>query len=115
MTIVIAGIAVIPISITLSQHVQSVFASQDMTMANNLARFDLEQMNNTAYASIGSAVIAGYQGYAYDLIRTVSFVNGTALTAESTVKITAQVTKPGSAAVLAKLSTYISKNVRYPF
>lgn len=115
MTIVVVGIVAIPISVTLSKHIQSVFDSQDMTMAANLARFDLEQMNNTAYAGIASAVIPGYQGYAYDLTRAVSFVNGTALTAESTVKVTSQVTKSGSAAVLVSLTTYISKNVRYPF
>lgn len=115
MTIVVVGIVAIPISVTLSKHIQSVFDSQDMTMATNLARFDLEQMNNTAYASIASAVIPGYQGYAYDLTRTVSFVNGTALTAESTVKVTSQVSKPGSAIVLVSLTTYVSKNARYPF
>jgi len=115
MTIVVVGIVAIPISITLSKHVQSVFQSQDLTTAENLARFDLEQMNNTVYASIVSVTIPNYQGYSYDLIRTVSFVNGTAVSAESTKKITVQVVKSGSAQVLAKLVTYISKNVRYPF
>lgn len=115
MTIVVVGIVALPISVTLAKHVQSVFQSQDLTMANNLARFDLEQMNNTAYASIVSATINNYQTYAYTLTRTVSFINGTALTAESTVKVTVQVTKSGSATVLAQLATYISKNIRYPF
>lgn len=115
MAIVVVGIAAIPLSITLSKQVQSVFDSQNMAMAVNLARFDLEQMNNTAYASIVSAFIPSYQDYVYDLTRTVSFINGTALTAESTVKVTVQVTKPGSPAVLVKLVTYISKNVRYSF
>jgi len=115
MTIVVVGIVALPISITLAKHVQSVFLSQDLTMANNLARFDLAQMNNTAYASIISATINNYQTYPYTLTRTVTFVNGTALTTESTVKITAEVTASGSATVLAKLVTYITKNVRYPF
>ena len=84
-------------------------------MATNLARFDLEQMNNTAYASIVSTTINNYQTYPYTLTRTVSFVNGTALTAESTVKVTVRMTKSGSAAELVKLVTYISKNVRYAF
>lgn len=115
MAIVVVGIVAIPISVTISKHIQSVFDSQDITMAVNLARFDLEQMNNTAYTSIASASIAGYQGYAYDLSRTVSFVNGNSGTDESTLKITSEVTKSGSAAVLASLTTYISENVRYPF
>ena len=115
MAIVVVGITAIPISITLSKHVQSVFQSQDMTMATNLARFDLEQVNNTAYASIAAANITGYQGYGYDLSRAFSYINGTAVSAESTKKITVQVTKSGSSAVLVKLVTYISKNIRYPF
>lgn len=115
MTIVVVGIVALPISITLAKHTQSVFLSQDMTMAINLARFDLAQMNNTAYASIVSATLNNYQTYPYTLTRTVSFINGTALTAESTVKVTVQVTQPGSATELAKLVTYISKNIRYPF
>jgi prepilin-type N-terminal cleavage/methylation domain-containing protein len=115
MTIVVVGIVALPISVTLAKHVQSVFQSQDLTLANNLARFDLEEMNNTAYASIVSATINNYQAYPYTLTRTVSFINGTALTAESTLKVLVQVTNSGSAAVLAQLVTFISKNVRYPF
>ena len=115
MTIVVIGVVAIPISVALNEHVQSVFASGDITMANNLARFDLAQMNNTAYASIVSATLNNYQGYSYNLIRTVTFVNGTGATAESTVQITDQVTKAGSATVLASLTTYISKNIRYPY
>jgi hypothetical protein len=115
MTIVVVSLVAIPISITLSKHVQSVFISQDVAMANNLARLDLEQMNNTAYASIVSATLNSYQGYSYNLTRTVAFVNGTSLTAESTVKVTEQVVRSGSAIVLTVLTTYISKNIRYPF
>ena len=115
MTIVVVGIVALPISVTLAKHVQSVFLSQDLTMAINLARFDLAQMNNTAYASIVSATITSYQTYPYTLTRTVTFVNGTSVSAESTVLINVKVTKSGSATVLAELNTYISKNLRYPF
>jgi prepilin-type N-terminal cleavage/methylation domain-containing protein len=115
MTIVVVSIVAIPISVTLSKHVQSVFASEDITMAINLARLDLEQMNNTAYASIVSATLNSYQGYNYNLTRTVTFVNGTSSSTESTVKVTDQVTKSGSATVLVSLTTYISKNIRYPY
>jgi len=115
MTIVVVGIVALPISVTLARHVQSVFESQDMTIATNLARFDLELMNNTNYTSIASASFAGYQGYDYDLTRTVSDINGWWFSTEGTKKITVQVTKSGSAAVLVKLVTYISRNIRYPF
>ena len=115
MTIVVVGEVALPISVTLSQHIASVFESQDLSMAVNLARFDLAQMNNTAYASIISATLNSYQGYKYDLVRTVTFVNGTALTAESTVKIDVKVYRAGTANLLASLTTYISKNLRYPY
>ena len=115
MTIVVVGIVAIPISITLSKQVQSVFQSQDITMAINLARFDLAQMNNTTYTSIASTSISGYQGYGYNLTRTVSYVNGTSSSTESTKKITVQIAKSGSATVLVELNTYISRNIRYPF
>ena len=115
MAIVVVGIVALPVSITLAKHVQSVFQSQDITMAINLARFDLAQMNNTSYTSIASANIPNYQGYGYNLTRTVSYVNGSSFSAESTKKITVQVTKSGSAEVLVKLVTYISRNIRYPF
>lgn len=115
MTIVVVGIVALPISITLSKQVQSVFTSKDYTMATNLARFDLELMNNTAYASISSSgPLSNYQGYAYDLTRTVSVINPLVGT-ESTKKVTVQVTKAGSAVVLVKLVTYISNNIRYPY
>ncbi|MDD5691272.1 MAG: type II secretion system protein [Candidatus Omnitrophica bacterium] len=115
MTIVVISIVALPISVTMAKHVQSVFQSQDITMAINLARLDLEQVNNTPYNSIASANIPNYQGYGYDLVRTVYFINGSTYSQESTKKITVQVSKAGSATVLAKLVTYISKNIRYPF
>jgi len=115
MAIVVVGIVALPISITLSKHVQSVFQSQDITMAINLAKFDLAQVNNTSYTSIASASISNYQGYGYNLTRTVSYVNGSSFSSESTKKITVQVTKSGSPEVLAKLVTYVSRNIRYPF
>lgn len=117
MAIVVVGIVALPISVTLARHVQSIFESQDMTIATNLARFDLELMNNTDYTSIASASFTGYQGYGYDLTRTVSYVNinNWWFSTESTKKITVQVTKSGSATVLVRLVTYISRNIRYPF
>ena len=108
MTIVVVGIVALPISVTLAKHVQSVFLSQDLTMAINFARFDLAQMNNTAYASIASATLNSYQGYGYDLTRTITYVNGTSVSAESTKQVNVKVTKSGSATILAELNTYIT-------
>ena len=114
MTIVVVGIVAIPISITLAKHVQSVFLSQDMSVAGNLARFDLELMNKTVYASIAAATSTNYQGSGYYLDRTVSTINPL-LNGESTKKIAVVVRKSAGDPVLVKLVTYISNNIRYPF
>ena len=111
MAIVVVGIIALPVSITLSKQVQSVFISQDYTMALNLARSDMEQVLNTAYSGINSAYFNHYQGYDYDLTRTVTYVQGNFWSAESLKLVTVSVTKAGSAAVLVTLKSYIAKNV----
>jgi len=111
MAIVVVGIIALPISITLSKHVQSVFISQDYSMALNLARMDMEQVLNTAYASVNSASFSNYQGYAYDLSRTVTYAQGNAGTPESLKLVSISVTKAGSGTVLVTIKTYIAKNI----
>jgi len=111
MTIVVVGIAALPISITLAKQVQSVFVSQDYTTALNLARLDMEQVLNTAYASVSSASFSNYQGYAYDLSRAVTYVQGNAGTPESLKLVSISVTRAGSVTALITLKSYIAKNV----
>jgi len=111
MAIVVTGIIALPVSITLGKHVQSVFVSQDYTTALNLARLDMEQALNTAYASLSSASFNNYQGYDYDLSRTVTYAQGNWWTPESLKLVVVSVTRAGSADVLVTLKTYIAKNV----
>jgi prepilin-type N-terminal cleavage/methylation domain-containing protein len=111
MTIVVVGIIALPISITLAKHVQSVAVSQDYTTALNLARLDMEQVLNTAYASISSASFSNYQGYAYNLSRTVTYAQGSSGTTESLKLVSISVTRSDSATVLVNLKTYIAKNI----
>lgn len=113
MTIVVIGIVAIPLSLLVSQHIESVFYSEDYTSALNLARFELEKVTNLAYANINSASISNYEGYAYDITRTVIFVQGNAGSAESLKKITVDVKKAGDTAILASMVTYAAKNVIY--
>ena len=113
MTIVVVGIVALPISLTLGKQVQSVFVSRDYTMALHLARFKMETIFNTAYASITSATDSSYQGYTYNVTTTVSYAFGTSLTAESVKLVTVSVTKTGSATVLVTLNNYIVKNVTW--
>ena len=82
-------------------------------MALHLARFKMETIFNTAYASITSATDSSYQGYTYNVTTTVSYAFGTSLTAESVKLVTVSVTKTGSATVLVTLNNYIVKNVTW--
>lgn len=112
MTIVVVGIIALPVSITLSRHIQSVFISQDYTLALDLARFEMEKIINTAYASIaiGTTNSANYLGYAYDLTTVVSeTVSGSE--AYKTISVSAK--KAGSATVLVTLKSYLVKNVTW--
>lgn len=110
MTIVVVGIVALPIAITIAKQVQSVFVSQDYTIALNLARFEMEHNINTAYANIVSATTNNYQGYAYNVSTTVSeVVSG----AQAYKVITVSVTKSGSATILVTLKNYIVKNVTW--
>jgi len=113
MAIVVVGIIAIPLSLLLSQHVQSLFVSADYATAVNLARLEMERVNNLAYANINSATFSNYEGYNYNVVRTVSYAQGNAASAESLKKITVEVTKSGSATVLLSLNSYMVKNVSY--
>jgi len=115
MTIVVVGIISVPLSLLISQHVESMVQSQDYTLAINLARFEMEEVNNMDYASIVSKTSSSpYKGYNYDVIRTVSFVPpGDAGSSESLKQITVTVRRSGEATDLVTLVTYIARNVSY--
>jgi prepilin-type N-terminal cleavage/methylation domain-containing protein len=113
MTIVVVGLIAVPLSISLTEQVQGVVQSSASTSALNLARFEMEVVNNLAYTNIASASFANYQGYPYDIDRTVAYVQGSAASAESLKSITVSVKKAGSATVLVSLVTYIAKNLSY--
>ncbi len=76
MTIMLASIVIIPSSIFLVESIDSVFKSEDMAVAINLARMELEQTNNISYTSLNTGIIsyAAYSGYNYDLRRTITII-----------------------------------------
>ena len=81
MTIVLIGIVVIPSSIFLIESMRGAFRAEDMMIAVNLARTELERINNLAYdhADIddeGITPLPNYEGYNYDLSREVTFIDG---------------------------------------
>lgn len=113
MTIVVVGLIAVPLSISLVEQVQGVTQSTDYTAALNLARFEMERVNNLAYASITSTSFSNYQGYPYDIDRTMAYAQGNAGSAESLKQITVSVKKAGDSTVLLSLKTYIAKNITY--
>lgn len=113
MTIVVVGIVAVPLSLFIGRNIESVFYCEDLTIALNLAKFEMEYVNNLIYVNIINASLPNYQGYNYNLTRSVTYVQGGDATAESLKKITVSVTKSGSTSVLVSLVTYIARNVSY--
>lgn len=113
MAIVVVAIISIPLSLLLSQQIGGVFASEDLTMALNLARAEMEKVNNLDYADITTAHFSGYEGYDYDVFRTVNYAGGNAKAGESLKRVRVRVKKSGAAADLVGITTYIAKNLNY--
>jgi len=115
MTIVVVGIVAVPLALLINQQIKSVFVSQDLTMARNLARFEMEKINNTAYdrIEIGNFLSPDYPDYNYDVTRIVAYAQGDANSKESLKKITISVTKSNDTQIVAILITYLAKNVSY--
>ena len=89
-------------------QIQGMITSTNLTAAGNLARLAMEQLNNTAYASIGasgSSVIAPY---------TVNWTAATVTSGSAERKdITMTVQRTGSAVTLLTVYGSIAKNVVY--
>ena len=113
MTVVVVSIVAIPLSLLISQHLESVLQSQDYTLAVTLARLDMEKVNNLSYNNIVSGSFSPYQGTNYDVTRTVTYAQGDEAAAESMKKIVVDVKRSGDAAVLVSLVTYVTKNITY--
>src|SRR3989338_1030637 len=113
MTLVIVGVIAAPLGLLIGRQFEGVFLSQEYHEAMNLARFEMERVKKMSYASIVTASFSNYQGYPYDMTRTVSFAQGSAVSAESLKQVIVDVRRSGSAAVLFSLKTYIARNVIY--
>ena len=113
MTIIVVGITAIPLSLLISQHVESTIQSEDLTMAANLARLDMEKAKNIGYAGIGTGTttVTNYEGYPYDITRTVDVIQSSG--SEGLKRIRVEAKKAGSATVLVSLVTYMTRFVEY--
>ena len=113
MTMIIVSIVSIPLSLLIGAHIESVFLSERDVMAENLACYEMEKVNNMTYANIATASFSNYEGYAYDLTRTVTYVQGDGASVESLKKIQVEVKKAGETNVITRSVTYLAKNVAY--
>ena len=111
MSMVIIGITAVSLGISIGQLVRSTVVSDQYGMATHLAHFEMEKVQNTGYSSIVSGSIANYEGYNYDLVRTVTYAQGNPSDQENLKQIKVEILKGGSPAVLVALTTYRAKNV----
>ena len=111
MTIVVVAIVSVPLSLLIGQHFESVLQSKDYTVAMNLARLEIEIVNNLSFGNINPANYSSYQGYPYDVIRDVLVVSPPG--PEGLKQITITVRRAGGSKDLAKFITYIANNVTY--
>ena len=110
MTIVIIGIVALPLSLLLVRHIESTFRSSDSVMALNLARFEMERVSLMSYSNVVTAALPNYQGYNYNVARTVTEVITSPPFGPARKTIRVDVRKTGSSAVLVSLVTYRAKN-----
>ena len=112
MTIVVVGIVSIPLSLLVSQHFTSVARSSAYAITLNLARLEMEKVNNLAYAGI-SDLTTNYPEYNYDVVRTMSFEEGDENSDESLKRVRIEVQDADNSAVLYSVETFIAKNIGY--
>ncbi|MBI5415976.1 MAG: hypothetical protein HZA29_04090 [Candidatus Omnitrophica bacterium] len=117
MTMIIVSIVSIPLSLLIGAHLESVFISEEDTIGMNLARCEMERVNNTAYASLTAGTTTPVNcssdlGYpSYTVSKTIAYVQGDDASAESLKKITIDVTKGSQNR--GSLVTYRAKNVTF--
>jgi len=108
MAMVILGAIAIPTGSMIVNQIQGMVTSTNLTAAGNVARLEMEKLNNTAYASVlspGSEVIPPYT------VRW-TFLTTTSGTAERK-DITMTVERTGSATTFLTIYGTIAKNVVY--
>lgn len=111
MAMVLLAIISVTAGVFVTENMLAVVWSQDYACALNLGRMEMEVANNTSYASLSSLTTNNYQGYGFDVVRTVSFAAGGAGPGESLKLVTVEVRKHGSTVALLTLNTYIANNV----
>ena len=108
MAMVILVAISIPAASMIGAQIQGVMQSTDFTAAGNLARAQMEKLQNTAYASVssGSAAVNSY-----DVVWTSTTVSGSNGAERKDITLTAK--RNGTAAILVTLYSSIAKDVTY--
>ena len=112
MAIVLLGIIAVTVGIFITQQMQAVVWSDQYATALNLARLEMETVYNIpVYNNITSLTTNNYDSYGFDVVRTVSYIFGTDLTAQALKQVAVEVHLSGSGASFLTLKTYIAKGM----
>ncbi|MBU9889168.1 MAG: prepilin-type N-terminal cleavage/methylation domain-containing protein [Candidatus Omnitrophica bacterium] len=110
MAIAILAAIAIPMGLMIAEQVRGMMTASDLAAAGNLARYEMEKLNNLPFESIASGSSV-YPGYVYDVSRTVTTTEGAAGAALKDITVT--VNRPGEATPLTTLYSSIADNVTY--
>ncbi len=85
MTIVVMGIILIPLGFMSMEFMHQIPYARDLGVAEGLAKIEMAKINNLAYTDLSladgtDATTSNYEGYPYDLRRTVNYANSPANT-----------------------------------
>ena len=110
MAIVILAIVMIPLGAISLEYMRGVVYAREMVIAEGLAKTEMARINNLSYADTtledgDDDTTPNYQGYAYDLRRTVSFVPGWS---NNLKQVRVRVYPTGTSEQLVELITYIA-------
>jgi len=80
-TIVVLGLVMIPLGLMSIEYMGSIVYSRDSGVAEGLAKLEMSKVNNLAYSDASLAdgydsTTSSYEGYPYNLRRTVNYVSG---------------------------------------
>ncbi len=110
MAIVVLAIVMIPLGAISIENMRGVVYSQKLAVAEALAKTEMAKINNLSYTDTtledgDDDTTANYEGFAYDLRRTVNFVPGWS---SNLKEVRVRVYPTGTSEQLVELITYIA-------
>lgn len=106
---VILGIVGLAVSVFVINHIVAVTGRNQYSLAMNLARLEMEKVQNTPYASVATLNTSNYLNYGLYVARTVTVIATSG--SEQVEQIKVEVKKDASSPSIVTLNTYIVKNV----